>query len=64
MRYLSGEIDDVTSAMRIEVKRALWLPLTEAARQMAYGNERKVLRLAAEYIDANWLDAETRQKLN
>jgi len=41
MRYLSGEIDDVTSAMRIEVKRALWLPLTEAARQMAYGNERK-----------------------
>ena len=50
--------------MRIEVKRALWLPLTEAARQMAYGNERKVLRLAAEYIDANWLDAETRQKLN
>ena len=61
MRYVSGEIDDVTSAMRIEVKRALWLPLTEAVRQISYGNERKVLRLAAEYIEANWLDAETRR---
>src|SRR2546421_3631080 len=26
LRYRSGEIDDVTPAMRIEVKRALWLP--------------------------------------
>jgi hypothetical protein len=38
--------------------------LNEAARQMAYGNERKVLRLAAEYIEANWLDSASRQKMN
>jgi len=59
MRYISGEIDDVTSAMRIEVKRALWVPLSEAARQMAYGNERKVLRQAAAYADANDISAMT-----
>src|SRR6266581_4237868 len=41
LRYGSGDIDDVTSEMRIEVKRALWVPLTEAARQLMYSNERK-----------------------
>ncbi len=27
MKYVSGEIDDVTAEMRIEVKRAVWIPL-------------------------------------
>ncbi len=31
MRYVSGEIDNLTSDMRIEVKRALWVPLADAA---------------------------------
>jgi len=46
MRYVSGEIDNLTSDMRIEVKHALWVPLAEAAKQLAYSNERKILRQA------------------
>ena len=53
MRYVSGEIDDLTSDMRIEVKRALWVPLADAARQLAYSNERKVLRQAQDYLETH-----------
>ena len=55
LSYVSGEIDDVTAAMRIEVKRALWVPLDEASRRLMYSNERKVLRLAQDYLEANGL---------
>lgn len=51
--YVSGEIDDVTEAMRIEVKRALWIPLAEAARSLAYSSEKKVARMAEEYVAAH-----------
>jgi 8-oxo-dGTP pyrophosphatase MutT (NUDIX family) len=50
MRYVSGEIDNLTADMRIEVKRALWVPLADASRQLAYSNERKVLRQAQDYL--------------
>jgi 8-oxo-dGTP pyrophosphatase MutT (NUDIX family) len=53
MRYLSGEIDDLSAAMRVEVKRAVWVPLADAPRQLAYSNERKVLRQAQEYISTH-----------
>jgi len=55
MRYVSGEIDDLTSDMRIEVKRALWVPLADAASQLAYNNERKVLRQAQDYLEIQGL---------
>jgi 8-oxo-dGTP pyrophosphatase MutT (NUDIX family) len=55
MRYLSGEIDSLASDMRIEVKQALWVPLAEAGRQLAYSNERKVLRQAQEYLETHGL---------
>lgn len=55
MRYVSGEIDDLAADMRIEVKRALWVPITDAPRQLAYSNERKVLRQAQEYLDKDAL---------
>jgi 8-oxo-dGTP pyrophosphatase MutT (NUDIX family) len=58
LRYLSGEIDDVTPEMRIEVKRALWVPLAEASRQLAYSNERKVLRMAQDYLETHSLTSE------
>jgi 8-oxo-dGTP pyrophosphatase MutT (NUDIX family) len=51
LRYVSGEIDDLSPDMRIEVKRALWVPLDEASRQLAYSNERKVLRQAEDYLE-------------
>jgi 8-oxo-dGTP pyrophosphatase MutT (NUDIX family) len=55
MRYVSGDIDNLAQEMRIEVKRALWVPLGEAGRQIAYSNERKVLREAEEYVKAKGL---------
>lgn len=58
LRYSSGEIDDVTQAMRIEVKRALWVPLADASRQLMYSNERKVLRMAQDYLEMRGLQPE------
>jgi 8-oxo-dGTP pyrophosphatase MutT (NUDIX family) len=52
MRYVSGEIDNLAADMRIEVKRALWVPLGDADQQLAYSNERKVLRQARDYREA------------
>ena len=51
MRYVSGEIDDLLPAMRIEVMRAQWVPLAEAASQMAYSSERKVVKQAQDYLE-------------
>jgi 8-oxo-dGTP pyrophosphatase MutT (NUDIX family) len=56
MRYLSGEIDDLVPEMRIEVKRALWVPLADAASQVAYSNERKVLIEARKYLETRGMD--------
>ncbi len=55
MRYVSGEIDNLTSDMRIEVKRALWVALGDASRQLAYSNERQVLRQALDYLETKGL---------
>jgi 8-oxo-dGTP pyrophosphatase MutT (NUDIX family) len=57
MRYVSGEIDGITAEMRIEVKRALWVPLGDAPKQLAYSNESKVVRQAKEYLEAHGLSA-------
>ena len=53
LRYQSGRIDDITSDMRIEVKRALWIPLEEALRKLAYRGERDVVRRALEYLKSH-----------
>jgi 8-oxo-dGTP pyrophosphatase MutT (NUDIX family) len=50
LRYQSGRIDDVTPEMRIEVKRAFWLPLEEACRKLSYKGERDVLQRAIDYL--------------
>jgi 8-oxo-dGTP pyrophosphatase MutT (NUDIX family) len=55
MRYLSGEIDDVEPEMRIEVKRAMWVPLEGATKQMAYSGERKVVLDAEKYVETHGL---------
>jgi len=55
MRYISGEIDNLTPDMRIEVKQARWVPLADAAKQLAYSNERKVLRQARDYVEKHVL---------
>ena len=57
MRYVSGEINNLAADMRIEVARALWVPLAEAASQLAYSNERKVLRQAQDHLETKGLSA-------
>jgi len=53
LRYESGEIDDVTREMRIEVKQALWIPLEGADRRLSYRGERDVIRKAQEWLKAH-----------
>jgi 8-oxo-dGTP pyrophosphatase MutT (NUDIX family) len=50
LRYQSGEIDDITAEMRVEVKRALWIPLDGAERRLSYRGERDVVKLAKQYL--------------
>jgi 8-oxo-dGTP pyrophosphatase MutT (NUDIX family) len=52
MRYVSGEINHLAEEMRVEVKRALWVPAGEAGRLMAYSGERKLLQQAQGYLQA------------
>jgi 8-oxo-dGTP pyrophosphatase MutT (NUDIX family) len=53
MRYEAGRIDDVTDDMRHEVHKALWLPLDEAPKRLAYGGERQITRRAQKYLAAH-----------
>ena len=58
MRYLSGEIDEIANrSMRVEVKRALWVPLADATRQMAYSGERKVVIQAQQHLAEHGLSS-------
>ena len=50
LRYESGTIDDIAPNMRVEVKRALWIPLEEARRRLTYRGEREVIGLAEKYL--------------
>ena len=49
-QYQSGEIDKIAPEMRIEVKRALWIPLEDAARKLAYRGEKDMVRRAQDYV--------------
>lgn len=53
LRYQSGRIDEISPAMRVEVRRALWLPLEEADAKLAYSGERQVVRKAQEYLNSH-----------
>lgn len=50
LRYRSGEIGEIAPEMRIEVRRAEWIPLDEAFDRLSYSGERDVIRLAREYV--------------
>lgn len=53
LSYQSGTIDEIDPAMRIEVKRAIWIPLTEAASKLSYRGEREVAALAETYLNSH-----------
>ena len=48
--YRSGRIGEISEEMRIEVQRALWLPLEQAAQELTYKGEREVVKKAQEYL--------------
>jgi 8-oxo-dGTP pyrophosphatase MutT (NUDIX family) len=50
LRYDSGQIDQISEAMRIEVARALWVKLEDAPKLLAYKGEKQMARQAMEYI--------------
>lgn len=59
MRYVSGNIDAVSPEMRIEVKRAAWVPLAGSSKLMAYSGERSVLLQAQKHLETQGLLAAT-----
>jgi 8-oxo-dGTP pyrophosphatase MutT (NUDIX family) len=53
LRYESGRIDNIADEMRIEVARARWVRLEEAAKLLAYKGEKQMARQASEYVTAH-----------
>jgi 8-oxo-dGTP pyrophosphatase MutT (NUDIX family) len=53
LRYESGKIDQISEDMRIEVARALWVPLADAPKRLAYKGEKQMARQALEYVMAH-----------
>ena len=51
--YRSGSIGEISEEMRVEVQRALWLPLEEAAAKLTYKGEREAVKKAQEYLQAH-----------
>ncbi len=52
-RYESGVIGEISEEMRVEVKRALWIPLEDAAAKLAYRGERDMVQAAQKLLEAN-----------
>ncbi len=52
-RYESGQIDEIAPEMRIEVKRARWIALEDAAQKLAYRGEKDMVRRAEDYLKAH-----------
>ena len=53
LRYESGRIDNITEDMRVEVARAVWIPLAEAPKRLAYRGEKQMAGKAVEYTETH-----------
>ena len=53
MRYRSGRINEIAPAMRIEVARARWVRLADAAELLAHKGEKQMAQRALEYVEAH-----------
>jgi len=53
LRYQAGTIDEIAPEMRIEVKRAFWIALADAARRLAYRGEKEMTQRAEAYLQAH-----------
>jgi 8-oxo-dGTP pyrophosphatase MutT (NUDIX family) len=50
LEYESGEIDNISPAMRVEVARAKWVRLEDGPKLLAYRGEKQMARKALDYI--------------
>ena len=50
LKYKSGKIGDISEEMRIEVKHAQWISLSEAVDQLSYKGEKDVVGRATQYL--------------
>lgn len=48
--YRSGKLGNISPEMRIEVQRAFWHPLDDAAATLSYKGEREVAERALQYL--------------
>jgi len=48
--YKSGRLGNISPEMRKEVKRALWIPLEDAGKELSYPGEREVAKLAVDWV--------------
>jgi 8-oxo-dGTP pyrophosphatase MutT (NUDIX family) len=53
LQYESGRIDNIVDEMRVEVARARWVRLEEAAKLLAYRGEKQMARKALEYVNSH-----------
>jgi 8-oxo-dGTP pyrophosphatase MutT (NUDIX family) len=53
MRYRSGRVNDIAPEMRIEVARARWVRLEDAAKLLPYKGEKQMVQRALEYVKAH-----------
>jgi 8-oxo-dGTP pyrophosphatase MutT (NUDIX family) len=49
-RYASGRLGLISPEMRVEVRRALWIPLEKAHEKLTYKGERQVVTLAQKFV--------------
>ena len=53
LRYESGEINNISHDMRVEVACAKWVRLADAPKLLAYRGEKQMARKAIEYFEAH-----------
>jgi 8-oxo-dGTP pyrophosphatase MutT (NUDIX family) len=53
LRYESGNIDEISDEMRIEVAQAKWIKLEDAPKLLAYRGEKQMARKAIEYLESH-----------
>src|SRR3954462_13879654 len=53
LRYESGDIDQISESMRVEVARASWVKLADAPKLLGYKGEKQMAQKALEYVTAH-----------
>ncbi len=49
-RYSAGRLGFIRPEMRVEVRRAMWLPLDKAHEKLTYKGERQVVAMAQKFV--------------